>query len=134
MGVPYSQDLRLRVLAALDGGMSKMKTHKTFNVSRSTIDDWIKLRQNTGAVQAGTRRGCLGKRAISDMAQFESFAQRHRHATLGQMKRAWHQETGQVLSQQTFSTLLSRLGWTRKKRGVSTANATRPSARASSPR
>lgn len=67
MGAPYSQDLRFRVLSALDGGMSKMKAHQLFKVSRSTIDDWVKLRQRTGALQAGTRRGCIGKRAIADM-------------------------------------------------------------------
>ena len=122
MGAPYSQDLRLRVVGAIDGGMSKMKAHQTFKVSRSTIDDWMKLRQDTGGVQAGTRRGCIGKRAIEDMRVFEAFAERHRHATLAQMKRAWQEERGQVLSKQTFSNLLSRLGWTRKKRAFSTAS------------
>ena len=134
MGAPYSQDLRLRVLASVDSGMSKMKAHQTFKVSRSTIDDWVKLRQDTGAVQSGTRRGCIGKRAIADMRQFESFAQRHRHATLGQMKRAWHQETAQLLSEQTFSTMLSRLGWTRKKRAVSTKSGTSQNEPSSAPK
>ena len=44
MGKAYSQDLRLRVIAAIDGGMSKMVAHKTFCISRSTIDDWLALR------------------------------------------------------------------------------------------
>jgi len=54
MGKPYSNDLRLRVLKALDGGMNKMTAHKTFCVSRSTIDHWIALRARTGSVGANT--------------------------------------------------------------------------------
>ena len=38
MGKSYSVDLRLRVLGAVDSGMSKMAAHKLFQVSRSTID------------------------------------------------------------------------------------------------
>ena len=54
MGAPYSKDLRRRVLVALDGGMSKWRVHQTFGVSRSTIDDWLKLRAETGVVKAKT--------------------------------------------------------------------------------
>jgi transposase len=122
MGAPYSQDLRLRVLASLEGGMSKMQAHKTFGISRSTIDDWLRLREQSGSVQANTtyRRGATP--AIADLAAFESFMQRHQHSTLGQMAAAWHQETGQKLSTMPFSTALRRLGYTRKKRAISTAN------------
>ncbi len=60
MGSPYSQDLRLRVLASVDAGMSKMTAHRTFRVSRSTIDHWIVLRgivlrAQTGSVEAKTK-------------------------------------------------------------------------------
>ena len=116
MGAPYSQDLRLRVLSAIDQGMNKMAAHKTFRVSRSTIDDWMKLRLATGAVSAKTRRARIGARAIQDMKAFESFAWRHQGATLTQMASCWEQETGQKLSRNTFSVMLRRLGWTHKKR------------------
>jgi transposase len=122
MGAPYSQDLRLRVLASLDSGMSKMQAHKTFGISRSTIDDWLQLREQSGSVQANTayRRGAAP--AIADLAAFEAFIQRHQHSTLGQMATAWHQETGQKLSTMPFSTALKSLGYTRKKRAISTAS------------
>lgn len=42
MPVTYSMDLRERVLSVLDSGMNKMTAHKTFQVSRSTIDHWQK--------------------------------------------------------------------------------------------
>ena len=121
MGVPYSQDLRLRVLAALEGGMSKMQAHKTLGISRSTIDDWLRLREQTGSVTPNTsyRRGPVP--ALSDVSACARFAQRHQHSTLEQMAQAWHQEhpesgqSGQPLSAMTFSRMLRHLNYTRKK-------------------
>lgn len=120
MGAPYSQDLRLRVLAAIDGGLSKMSAHKTFRVARSTIDDWLRLRVQTGSVQVvpPVRRGPLP--AISDLVAFEEFATRHRHKTLAGLQDAWEQERGQHLSDNTFSLAMKRIGWTRKKSAGST--------------
>jgi len=124
--MPYSEDLRLRVLKAIDGGMSKMSAHKTFRVSRSSIDDWFKLREQTGNVKANTtyRRGKAP--AIADLAAFEEFAHRHSGCTLEQMSVAWESETGIKLTLMPFSIALRRIGvkgWTRKKRVGVTASA-----------
>jgi transposase len=123
MGRAYSQDLRLRVLSAIDGGMTKMKAHQTFQVSRSTMDDWLKLREQTGGV-AAKKPGGGNEPAISDLRAFEAFAARHSGCTLEQMSRAWEHETGRKLSGQTFSVMLKKIGWTRKKRALPTASAT----------
>ena len=80
MGKPYSEDLRLRVLQAIEGRMSKMMAHKTFGVSRSTMDDWIALRARTGSVAANTtyRRG---KAPCVSEEEFCAFAQQHTGCT-----------------------------------------------------
>lgn len=122
MGAPYSQDLRFRVLAALDGGLSKMEVHRRFNVSRSTIDDWLHLREQTGSVQVIPSRRHGPAPAITDLVAFEAFAQRHRHQTLWQMKQSWFEEKGQRLSHNTFSLAMKRIGWTRKKSVGSTVS------------
>jgi transposase len=126
MSAPYSADLRLRVLQALDEGMSKMKAHKTYRVARSTIDDWLKLRATTGQVRALPRSAQKRVAALSDRAAFESFAKRHCHSTLAGMKVAWHTETGQLLSINTFSLALKGIGWTHKKRVGSTPSVWSP--------
>ena len=120
MGAPYSQDLRLRVLSAIDSGMSKMNAHQTFRVARSTIDDWLVLRSQTGsvAVVPPVRRG--PSPAIGDLVAFEEFATRHCHKTLAGLQDAWELERGQRLSDNTFSLAMRRIGWTRKKRAGST--------------
>ncbi len=114
--MPYSEDLRVRVLSYVDSGASKMAAHKTFGVSRSTIDRWLKLRAATGSLKANTsyRRGKAP--TLNDLKAFEEFARRHSGCTLAQMAVAWQQETGVKLTEMPFSIALRRIGWTRKKR------------------
>ncbi len=47
---PYSKDLRLRVLAAIDGGTPRGEVAKTFSVSMPTIKRWLRRRRETGDV------------------------------------------------------------------------------------
>ena len=127
MGKAYSVDLRLRVLAALDGGLSKTQAHKTFQISRSTIDDWLKLREQTGSVQVPEQR--RSARGLGAHEGFAAFAKRHQHSTLEQMQQAWQQETQQSLSIMSFSRALRQRGYTRKKRATSTKNGAQKSAK-----
>lgn len=127
MGKAYSVDLRLRVLAALDAGLSKMQAHQTFQISRSTIDDWLKLRQQTGSVKAPEPR--RSARGLAAQEGFSAFAQRHQHSTLEQMRQAWQQETQHNVSTMSFSRALRQRGYTRKKRATSTANGAKKSAK-----
>ena len=126
MGKAYSVDLRWRVLAALDAGLSKMQAHKTFQISRSTIDDWLKLRAQTGSVQVPQRRR---RRGLGAHEGFAAFVERHQHSTLEQMQQAWQQETQQRVSIMSFSRALRQHGYTRKKRAISTANGAQENAR-----
>lgn len=114
MGKAYSEDLRLKALAALDRGMKKMAIHQSFGVARSTLDDWIALRLQRGHVAPVARRARTGQ-GFFNGALFEAFARQHGHKTLGQMRLLWQQEQGQLLSEKTFSTWMQKIGWTRKK-------------------
>ena len=119
MGKSYSVDLRLCVLGAIDGGLSKMQAHETFNISRSTIDDWLTLREQTGKVQVIAKRA--GKKGLHKNEAFEGFIVQHPHSTLEQMRVAWYQERKQNVSLMSFSRALRAMGYTRKKRVISTA-------------
>jgi transposase len=48
---PYSKDLRLRVLSAVDSGNPSEQVAKTFSVSMPTIKRWLKRRRETGDVE-----------------------------------------------------------------------------------
>ena len=56
-GQSYSQDLRARVLAAVDGGMAARAAAKLFRVSVSYIYKALIRRRRTGEVSASSRRG-----------------------------------------------------------------------------
>lgn len=108
-----------------------MQAHKTFQVSRSTIDDWLRLREQTGSVQVaarqrraepGLRSAEPGLRSLAGQAGFAAFVQGHQHSTLEQMRQAWQQQTHQSLSTMSFSRALRQQGYTRKKRVVSTGS------------
>ena len=126
----YSEDFRLRVLQRLDGGMSKMAAHRAFGISRSTLDDWLRLREDQGHLRGKPRRDA-GRGALGSREVFGEFAARQRGATLAQMARAWQQETGQLLSRNSFSLALKALGWTRKKRVSFTKSGAKKNARRS---
>jgi len=121
MGRAYSEDLRLQVLKSLDGGMSKMAAHRWFGISRSTLDDWLVLRERTGRVRAAVKRGPAS--SLNDAQALHAFVQAHPDRTLAEMAAAWHQAGGPRLSVVTFSKTLRRLGYTRKKRAFSSASA-----------
>lgn len=48
---PYSKDLRLRVLAAVDRGMPRAEAVRIFGVSAPTIRRYLRLRRETGDVE-----------------------------------------------------------------------------------
>ena len=108
--------------------MSKMEAHRLYQVSRSTLDDWLLLREQTGDVAPLPRRASGKERALSGEV-FAEFARRQAGQKLGQMVKAWEHEQGQRLSEMSFSRALRRLGnvsakgWTRKKRVGATASA-----------
>ena len=50
MGKPYSLDLRKRVVAAVEGGMSRNQAAKQFGVAISTAIGWMQRVEETGAL------------------------------------------------------------------------------------
>src|SRR5215217_6724555 len=49
---PYSKDLRLKVLEAVDRGMPRREVAQIFGVSVPAIKRWLKRRRETGEVAA----------------------------------------------------------------------------------
>ena len=129
MGKFYSVDFRLCVLKSLDAGLSKMQAHKTYQVSRSTIDDWLALREETGHVHKQPKR--VGRKGLYEHEAFEAFIVRHQHSTLEQMHEAWQSEQQQTVSLMCLSRALRSAGYTRKKRATSTAKDEKKNANAS---
>jgi transposase len=111
MPSPYSYDLRVRVVAAVERGMTVQEASQTFGLHRDTITTWLARKEATGDVQAktGYQRGHSHK--ITDPAQFQAFLERQGDATLEHWAAAW----GGV-KRMTIWRQLRKLGYTHKKR------------------
>jgi len=53
MGKPYSVDLRRRVVAAIESGMSRNQAARQFGVAISTAIGWMQRVEQTGSVAPG---------------------------------------------------------------------------------
>lgn len=51
MGKPFSQDLRERVVAAIEGGMSTRQAAARFSIGKATAGTWARLKRSQGDVQ-----------------------------------------------------------------------------------
>ena len=57
MGKPYSFDLRRRVVAAIEAGMSRNQAARQFGVAISTAIGWMQRVEQTGSVAPGQMGG-----------------------------------------------------------------------------
>ena len=112
MPAPYSYDLRMKVIEAIDGGMGKTQASKIFKISRNTINLWLNKREQTGDYRAykGYQQGYGAK--ITDLEKFREFAQKYGSQTQQEMAQAWEEE----ISDRTIGKALKKIGFTRKKK------------------
>ena len=84
-----------------------------FQISRNTIDLWLKRKQKTGDYRALSNRPNCIKAKITDWQAFQEFAQRHGDKTQAQMAQLW----GEPISPRTISRGLKKLV-SREKKGL----------------
>jgi transposase len=122
MPAAYSDDLREKVGAAIDRGERKSHISQMFNISRDTLDRWLKRRETTGSVKAAQGYQQGHSHRVKDWQAFRAFAQTYGARTQAEMAPLWQ---GQI-SQRTMARALARIDWTRKKRRMVTANGMKP--------
>jgi transposase len=112
----YSQDLRLRILDAVDAGMTKAAVARRFAVGLSTVKRYLVQRAATGQVQPRTSPGRPARIGPSEYAAVRAqVAQRH-DATLAEHAAAWERTHGVRVSPWAIGRIIRRLHLTRKKR------------------
>src|SRR3712207_1501138 len=116
--IPYSKDLRLRVLAAVDAGTPREEVAKIFSVSVPTIKRWLKRRRETGDVEPKAIPGRPSRKG----AMLQSWLPKHLEAnadlTLQEHREAFEEELGQRVSTSTIGRAIAGLpdgGWPIKK-------------------
>ncbi len=112
MPAPYSYDLRQKAIEAVKGGERKSVVCRMFNISRNTLDLWLKRKEQTGDYQAMTQFQKGSRHKITDWNRFKEFIQKHGGKTQGEMATLW----GEGVTQQNISDALAKMGLSRKKR------------------
>jgi len=111
LGKPYSQDLRERVVSAVEEGLSPTAAAELFQVSRAIIYRWRRTKQERGHLRPleGYQRGHSHK--IKDWEAFEQFVRENKDKTQAELAEAWPGE----ISEHTIGRALRKLNYTRKK-------------------
>ncbi len=114
---PYSKDLRVRVLAAVDAGTPREEVAKTFSVSMPSIKRWLKRRRETGDVSP---KPILGRAPVKGAALKEWLPEQLKvnpDLTLEEHCEAFEKETATKVSDATMSRAIARLPgeWPLKK-------------------
>jgi transposase len=113
----YSKDLRLRVLASVDRGMPRRELAETFGVSVSTVKRYLRLRRETGGVEAKPIPGpAASKRAALEEGLPAQVRLNPDLTTLEEHCELFEEERGVAVSTATMSRALKDLGLPLKKR------------------
>jgi transposase len=131
MGKPYSLDLRKRVVAAIEDGMSRNQAAKQYGVAISTAIGWMQRVEETGSVAPGQMGGhkpkaISGEHAVwlSQRIRSEDFTLRGLVAELGgrDLKVDYH-SVWDFVHAEKLSFKKKRGGWrTRSSRGRAAAS------------
>lgn len=113
----YSKDLRLKVLAAIDRGMSRKEVVRTFGISIATIGRYLRRRREGAELAPRPSTGRTPtilanlqyKRALWKQLEDNDSATLEGHCEL------WEERQGAKVSISTMSRAIRRLGWSRKK-------------------
>jgi transposase len=112
MPAPYSDDLRQKAVEAVKRGERKKDVSEIFNISRNTLDLWLKRVEAIGNCQPITHYQQGHHHKITDWDRFRTFVMEHGGKTQAQLAKLW----GDNLTQQNISDALGKIGFSRKKK------------------
>jgi len=121
---PYSQDLRERVIAALDAGeQNQAEIAETFGVSLSTIEKWWRRWRDTGACAAFPRNSGPDRTLAACENFVRAEVKKQPDATLEELCARVAEVEGVQASPSMLCRTLQILQLARKKSRFTTANA-----------
>ena len=125
MPAPYSYDLRKKAIEAVKRGERKIDVCGMFDISRNSLDLWLKREEETGDCQAIVNFQKGNGHKIIDWERFSKFVQQYGDKTQGQMAQLW----GDNVTQQNISDALQKIGISRKKKLTATNKETKSNAK-----
>lgn len=80
-------------MKAIDGGMKKTEASQTFNISRNTINLWLKRRKESGDYRAKKDYQQDHNPKIQDLEEWKEFVKKNSSKTPKEMAEAWGEKS-----------------------------------------
>ena len=120
----YSEDLRERVVRAVDQGISRQEIVKLFGISLATLKRSLKQRRETGSLKPKAIPGRPATKRSRLQVDLEAQLRAHPDVSVERHCELWEQAHDRRVSPRTMSRAISGLDWTRKKSLWQPVNAT----------
>ena len=111
----YSEDLRKKIVEAVERGMPKIEAARTFGVGISSVKRYVATYREGRSLAPKKRPGSKPKLDEGARKLLEANLEDHLEATLPQRREFLRRVCGVSVSDSTVSRMLRRMGWTRKK-------------------
>jgi len=111
----YSEDLRRRVVSAVERGMSKSQAARTFSVSLSSVKRYVDKAERGESLAPKKRPGSAPKLDEKARKLLEDDLQERPFASLRERRDYIEVMTGLSVSRSTMCRAIARIGPTRKK-------------------
>ena len=111
----YSEDLRKKIVAAIERGMSKAQAARLFDVSLSSVKRYSRTAREGGSLEPRKSPGRPRKADEKAQLLLEKDVEERPSATISQRRRFLEHITGTDLSDSTVRRLMKRMGFSRKK-------------------
>jgi len=111
----YSEDLRKKIVEALNHGIGQSEAARTFDVSLSSVKRYAKMADEGRPLAPKKRPGSRPKTGEDARRLLEADLNERPAATLRQRREFLERVCGVRVSDSTVSRLLKRMGFSRKK-------------------
>jgi transposase len=120
----YSEDLRQKIVSAVERGMSKSQAARTFDVSLSSVKRYVKRAEEWRSLAPKDKPGAAPKLDGKVMKLLEEDLKERPFATLRERCEYIGVVTGIWVSRSTMCRAIARVGHSRKKGGALPPSAT----------
>jgi transposase len=110
----YSEDLRKKIVTAIERGMSKAQAARTFDVSLSSVKRYSRIACQGESLQPRKSPGRPRKADEKAQVLLEEDVEERPSATISQRRRFLEHIMGTTLSDSTVRRLMKRMGFSQK--------------------
>ncbi len=111
---PYSEDLRTRIVKAVEEGMSKSRAARFFGVSLSSVKRYVKIANRGESLRPRKGGGRPPTTDETTKKLLEEDVKERPAATISERRRFLERTRGKALSDSTVRRLMKRLGFSQK--------------------